>query len=69
MATLSSPSASGKSSPDDANTDDEGLDDAPSDPGIHQHLERHGPSGRTLLLDRDGPKLHVQTDWLSIDRN
>ena len=60
---------SGRSSRDDANTDDEGLDDALSDPAINQHLEQHGPSGRSLLLDRDGTKLHVHTDWLSIDRN
>jgi hypothetical protein len=56
---------SGQSSGDDAYTDDDAL----SDPAIHQRLEQHGPSGRTLLLDRDGTKLHVHTDWLSIDRN
>ena len=61
--------SSGKSSPDDANTDDEGLDDTLSDPAIHQHLEQHSPSSRWLLLDRDGTKLHVHNDWLSIDRN
>src|ERR1700761_9582264 len=41
---------SGKSSPGDAYTDDEGLGDALSDPGMHQHLEQRGPGGRSLLL-------------------
>lgn len=59
----------GKSSGDDADTDDEGMDGAPSDPAIQQRLERHDPRGRTLLLERDGTKLHIHTDRLSIDRD
>jgi hypothetical protein len=59
----------GNSSRDDASTGDEDLDDAPAGPAIHQRIEQHGPGGHTLLLERDGTKLHVQTDSLSIDRN
>jgi hypothetical protein len=58
----------GKSSGDDADAYDEGLDGAPADPTIHQRLEQHGPGGHTLLLERDGTKLHIRTDRLSIDR-
>lgn len=56
-------------SDDDSAAGDEGLDDAPSAPTLKQHLEIHGPNGRTLLLDRDGMKLHLRTDRLSIDRD
>jgi hypothetical protein len=59
----------GKSFSDDADNDEDGLDGAPSHPVIHQRLEQHGPGGHTLLLERDGTKLHIQTDSLSIDRN
>jgi hypothetical protein len=59
----------GKSSDEDAYTDDEGLGDAPSNPATHQRLEQHGPGGHTLLLERDGTKLHIRTDRLSIDRD
>jgi hypothetical protein len=59
----------GKSSSNDASTDDEDLDGATSHPVIHQRIEQHGPSGHTLLLERDGTKLHIQTDTMSIDRN
>jgi hypothetical protein len=58
----------GKSFSDDADNDEEDLDGA-SRPVIHQRLEQHGPGGHTLLLERDGTKLHIQTDSLSIDRN
>lgn len=53
----------GKTSDDSA--DDEGLDDAPP---MKQHLEQRDSRGRTMLLDRDGSKLHFRNDWLSIDR-
>lgn len=60
----------GNGSPDDgAANDDEGLDNTQPDPAPRQHLEMRNPSGRTLLLDRDGSNLHLRTDWLSVDRN
>jgi hypothetical protein len=59
----------GKSFSDGADNDEEDLDGAPSRPVIHQRLEQHGAGGHTLLLERDGTKLHIQTDSLSIDRN
>jgi hypothetical protein len=49
--------------PDDG-ADDEGLDNAPS-----ERLERNDPRGHKLLLERDGAKLHLRTDRLSIDRD
>jgi hypothetical protein len=57
------------SSGGDVTTDDEGVDDWPSDPAIHQRLEQRGPGGRTLMLERNGTELHLRTDRLSIDRN
>ena len=51
------------SPPDDSAED---LDDAPP---ARQRLERHDFHGRTLLLERNGEKLHLRTDWLSVDRD
>jgi hypothetical protein len=48
--------------------DDEDLNDTSPHPGTHQHVDQHGPGGKTLQVDRDGTKLHVRTDKLSIDR-
>jgi len=55
------------SSSDDAG--DEGMDGVPPKPGPQQRLERRDSRGRTLLLQRDGTRLHVHNDWLTIDRN
>jgi hypothetical protein len=52
-------------SADDDSADDEGLDDAPP---LKQHLEQRDSRGHTMLLDRDGSKLHFRNDWVSIDR-
>jgi hypothetical protein len=59
----------GPSSNSSDDADDEGLDNAPSPPATKQRLERHGPSGQKLLLEQDGTKLHLRTNWLSIDRD
>ncbi|HEY4043586.1 MAG TPA: hypothetical protein VGM32_17300 [Rhodopila sp.] len=56
---------SGKSSHDDVQTDGQDM----NDPALHQRLEQSGPHGRTLLLERDGARLHIHTDWLSLDRD
>jgi hypothetical protein len=50
---------------DDARTDDEDIDA----PVLHQRVELHGRDGHTLLLQRDGTQLHLQTDRLSLDRD
>ena len=47
-------------------TDDEMDDDQPA-PELR--MEQHRPGGHTLMIFRDGSRLHVQTDQLSIDRN
>jgi hypothetical protein len=52
----------------DDDADDDGLDSASSQPALKERLERHNPHG-ALLLERDGTKLHLRTDWLSIDRD
>jgi hypothetical protein len=51
----------------DAAADDKGDEDAP--PVVKQHLRTHDHSGHTLLLDRDGTKLHLRTDGLAVDRD
>jgi hypothetical protein len=57
-------------SPDDgAGADDEGAGSENPAPATRQRLERHDPGGHSLLLDRSGQKLHLRTDWLSIDRD
>ena len=48
--------------PDDAGDD---MDDAPP---AKERLQRQNFHGRTLLLDRDGSKMHLRTDWLPVDR-
>jgi hypothetical protein len=57
----------GHSSPPDMSTDDTGDQDEDL-PTPKQRLEQHGPAGRSMLLERDGTRLHVRSDWLSIDR-
>lgn len=57
------------SSDDSAQDGDEATGDPPPVPKSRQHIEQHSPSGRTLLLDRDGSSLHLRTDWLTVDRN
>jgi hypothetical protein len=52
----------------DGSADDEGMDGGPSDPTLHERLERHDAHGHVLLLQRDGTRLHLRTDWLAIDR-
>jgi hypothetical protein len=61
----------GKSSGGDDAGDagDEGVDGAPSDPAMRQRLERLDPRGRGFLIQREGTKLHLRSDWLSIDRD
>lgn len=46
--------------------DSEDMDDAPP---AKQRLEQHDFHGRTLLLERDGTKLHLRNQWLSVDRD
>jgi hypothetical protein len=53
----------------DAGVDADGPDDPAPGPAIKQRLEQHDPHGHTLLLDRDGTKLHLRSDWLSVDRD
>jgi hypothetical protein len=58
----------GKTTPPDPSDDatgTEGLDDSPP---ARQQLEQRDFHGRTMLLERDGTKLHLRTDWLSVDR-
>ena len=61
----------GGSAPDisDEHSDDPNEPDVPPAPPVKQRLEQHGPNGHTLLLERDGTKLHLRTDWLSVDRD
>jgi len=61
------PSDTGGDDSDDAGSG--GRGDVPPGPTIKERLERHDSSGHTLLLDRDGTRLHLRTDWLSIDRD
>ena len=59
------------SDPSGDDTDDagsRGRGDVPPGPAVKERLERYDARGRTLLLDRDGTRLHLRTDWLSIDR-
>jgi hypothetical protein len=53
------------SSADDAADADEGADAKT----LHQHLQRHDRRGRTLRLDRDGTKLDLNTNWLSLHQD
>jgi hypothetical protein len=62
----------GKSTASDLSADGadaEGLDDVPPAPVIKDRLEQHDRRGHTLLMDRDGAKLHLRTDRLSVDRD
>jgi hypothetical protein len=64
----------GASSHDDATHDDsagsdEDMDDPPPAPAKKLQLEQHGASGHALQLQRDGSKLHIHNDWISVDRN
>jgi hypothetical protein len=56
------------SSPDDADDADDADETADAKP-LHQHLERHDRRGRTLRLDRDGTKLDLHTNWLSLHQD
>jgi hypothetical protein len=58
----------GSATRDDSMGDGEGLDDAPPVPVVKQRLEQRDARGRTLLLEREGTKLHLRSDRLSIDR-
>jgi hypothetical protein len=51
--------------------DDEGLNNTAPDPDmpVPARQDRHGHGGHTLLIDRAGRTLHLQTDTLSIDRD
>jgi hypothetical protein len=55
-----------KASPDSAGEAAEGSD--PNDETIQQFLQQSGPNGRRTLIERDGTRLHLRTDWLSVDR-
>jgi len=65
----------GDGPPSDASGDDtedagsRGRGDVPPGPAVRERLERSDARGRTLLLDRDGTRLQLRTDWLSIDRD
>jgi hypothetical protein len=64
----------GASSHDDASLDDsagtdDDTDDVPPSPANKLQLEQHGASGHALQLQRDGSRLHIHNDWISIDRN
>lgn len=56
-----------RNGPDDG--PDDGADDPDAAPPARLRLERHDFHGRTLLLERAGPQLHLRTDWLSVDRD
>jgi len=60
--------ASSDPSDEGAGADDGDLGGALAVPKVKQRLEQYDPNGRTLLLERDGVKLHLRTEWLSIDR-
>jgi hypothetical protein len=53
-----------RSAGDDAGADDRDLGNEKPVPA-----GRHDSRGHSLLLDRSGEKLHLRTDWLSIDRD
>jgi hypothetical protein len=62
----------GNASPSDSSShggNDEDLDNAPLGPAMKERLEQRGADGHMLLLEREGVKLHLRTDWLSIDRD
>jgi hypothetical protein len=64
----------GTSSHDDATNDDSGgsdedTDDVPPASAKKLRLEQRGPSGHALQIQRDGTRLHIHNDWISIDRN
>lgn len=40
----------------------------PDDETIQQLLQQSGPNGHRMLIERDGTRLHLRTDWLSVDR-
>ncbi len=52
---------------DDTGTGEDG-DDAPA-PANRLRLQQHGASGHALQLQRDGSRLHIHNDWISIDRD
>jgi hypothetical protein len=59
----------GRTSSDDGDTQDKGSDGDEDLSPMKQRLEQHGSRGRTLLLERQGSRLHVHNDWLSYDRD
>jgi hypothetical protein len=61
----------GASKPDVTNEDANEPDwnDLPPAPAVKERLQQRGPAGHSVLLQRDGNKLHLRTDWVSVDRN
>lgn len=37
-------------------------------PALKERLEQLRPNGHSLLLDRNGPEMHLRSDWFSVDR-
>jgi hypothetical protein len=59
----------GASSRDDSAGSDDDMDDGPPAPAKKLQMDQQGASGHSLQLQRDGTKLHIHNDWISIDRN
>jgi hypothetical protein len=59
----------GGTSSDDSASQDKSGDEDEDLPPMKQRLEQRDSRGRTLLLERQGSKLHVHNDWLSYDRD
>jgi hypothetical protein len=55
-------------STDDSASVEKALENRLAEPVIKQRLEQRDAAGHRLLLERNGTKLHVGTDRLSIDR-
>ena len=50
--------------------DDPGVSEDTDDaPPAKQRIEQRDPRGHTMLLERDGEKLHFRNDWVSVDRD
>jgi hypothetical protein len=64
-----SSTSSGKTVDEGSAADDDGQDDAAPAPKVHEHVEQRGPGAHTMTLDRNGPKLQLNTNRLSIQRD
>lgn len=63
----SSTSSSATTSKDPA-ADDDAMDEEAPAPKDRVHVQQRGPAGHSMVLDRNGNKVQLHTDRLSVER-